>query len=122
MIAGAGPMPPTPTAARVGTASASADSATITRPNSAIDGMVQSGAAREPRRNCSGTGGDRRARRRGAGEPPQENPAGQTGRSAMQRTTGRHQRDSEQYRSQYRDAGGEARIEGPEEADRAPRD
>ena len=40
MIAGAAPIPPIPSAARAGTAAASADSGTISRPNSAIDGIV----------------------------------------------------------------------------------
>ena len=40
MIAGAGPIPATPSAARNGAAAASADSGTINRPNSAIDGIV----------------------------------------------------------------------------------
>ena len=40
MIAGAGPMPPTPSAASPGSAAASADSGTISSPNSAIDGIV----------------------------------------------------------------------------------
>ena len=40
MIAGAGPMPPIPSAPRAGSAAASADSGTIRSPNSAIDGIV----------------------------------------------------------------------------------
>ena len=40
MIAGAGPMPPMPSAASAGNAAASADNGTSSRPNSAIDGIV----------------------------------------------------------------------------------
>jgi len=40
VLAGAAPIPATPSAARAGSAAASADSGTINRPNSAIDGIV----------------------------------------------------------------------------------
>ena len=40
IIAGAGPIPPTPKAANFGTAFANAESGIIKSPNSAIDGIV----------------------------------------------------------------------------------
>ena len=43
MIAGAGPMPPTPSAANCGTAAAKADNGTINSPKSAIEGTVRNG-------------------------------------------------------------------------------